>query len=161
MGDMSDLPNFKRSWLRRLGILRVTVVAAAVILAALAIGFSDAVVGQGLSLKFPKAEPAMIGAPYTLHAVIKNEEEQTVRLEVQGVLYAATSACVEMGKHLTMSNPILINVAPNATVTALLNFDAVNAPCEMAAGVKAFVNGEVDSKRFSTTQDAGISIQIL
>ena len=163
MGDMSDLPNFKHGWFWHLGRMRIVVVAVAVLMAAIAIGFSNLTVGENLFLKFSaNGGPAMIGAPYTVEVAVKNSGPQTAKMELQGVLYALSDkACVEKGKHLTMSNPVTINVGPDATANVTLPF-VVQSPCEMPkAGIKAFINGEVDSKRFSATQDAGLSIEIL
>jgi hypothetical protein len=160
MGDMSDLPNFKRSWIRRVGIVRLAVVVMVIVTAAIAFGSAQTIPGQNLSLRLVANDaPAQIGSPYTVQAIVKNDDAQTARLEVQGVLYAAASSCLEHGKHLTMSTPVTLNVGPNATVTTELRFD-VAAPCNMSAGLKAFVNGSIDSKRFSVTLDTPLLITI-
>lgn len=161
MGDMSDLPNFHRSLLRRMGGARVVGAVLFLILSAIAWGFAEGL-GQGLSVRFKGGDmPATIGAPYTLTAVVKNDEEKSVRVDLQAVMYARGGNCVDPGKHLTMSHPIVVNVPPNGSATTLLNFDQVTAPCAMSVGVKAFVNGEIDRKRFSITQDSGLSLKIL
>ncbi len=160
MGDMSDLPNFKHSWVRRVGLVRLAVVVIVVLTAAIAFGFAQVIPGQNLSLRLVANDrAAQIGSPYTVQAIVKNDDSQTARVEVQGVLYAAASSCLEHGKHLTMSTPVTLNVGPNATVSTELHFD-VAAPCDMSAGLKAFVNGSIDGKRFSATLDSALLIEI-
>jgi len=162
MGDMSDLPNFKRNWVRRIGLLRVATVAVVVVLAAIAFGFSE--MNEALSLSFTGTPgPALIGAPYTVQVTLKNDEsEKSMIVTLQAVIVSGPNKCISAQKNLTMSHPITVNVPPSSTVSTTLNFDSINAPCEMlAAGVKAFMKCKIGDKESSTTLDTGLSLQIL
>ncbi len=161
MGDMSDLPNLHRTWIKRLCVTRLIAVAIGIIIAAAVFGFSaENQPNISITIK-PSAAPAMTGAPYTLEAVIKNDNEKTVDAQIQVAMYALESACMEKGKRISFSNPVSLKVSPNGMATAILNFDSVSATCEMPAGVQIFFDGKMDRDRFSIQQDGNISIRIL
>ncbi|MCG3205020.1 MAG: hypothetical protein KCHDKBKB_01737 [Elusimicrobia bacterium] len=162
MGDMCDIPNFHRNWFQRLGLFKIILGALGILLAALVWSFSEEPIDSGLSLSLdPQNRPVMIGSPYSVKAVLKNEADQTMSVELQVVLYSKESTCMEKGKNLKFSHLLKLRIAPNDSVTTNLNFDNIVVPCEMSAGLKAFVNGEIDGKRFPLTQDTDLSIEIL
>ena len=161
MGDLCDTPIFKRSLLKKLGGLKVVVIALVLILASMAWAFSEEGLGAHLLLKFNSQLTSISrGDPYTLTASLKNEAEKTMDVEIQAVLYAKESTCVEPGKHLGFSNSIKVRIVPNGTTSNDLNFDSVSVPCEMSLGIKTFVNGAVDGKRFPLTQETNLSLHV-
>lgn len=162
MGDMSDLPNLNHKWIRRVGGLKIFFGCVAVVLAAAIWAFAQDIRELGLSVNFDsRAKHVMIGAPYSIKTVLKNDAAQTMQVDLQAVLYSKQSTCVETGKHLNFSHPLKVKVAPNASMTVDLLFDPIVTACEMSVGMKAFLTAEMDGKRYPITQDANLSIDIL
>ncbi len=153
MGDLSDLPNFrKRPWYRRKNYFRTVVVAVGAIAGMVAWCLSADDPAEDI-LIVANSQPPQVqsGSPYTLETVIKNSGERTAQIHIQLALYMKESACMEAGKRLSnsFSLPMTLSISPNGSKTVMMQFDAITAPCAGTAGVEVFADGKMDLDRIT------------
>lgn len=164
MGDMSDLPNFKRSWWRRIGKVRLVFTVLIVLAVAITWSFSEQPVGSNLEITLlPSELPPLVGTEYRVRGRLKNNGDKTVAAEVQLAFVALKDedACAKEGQNLTFSLPQRIKIAPNEILDQDFPID-VNVKCETKVGTKIFINGVIDNtQRFSIQKDGNLTLNIL
>lgn len=163
MGDMSDLPNFKRSWIRRVGWMRLILVVVGVLTAAL-VWVRGEELPSDIKLELhvlTSSDHLLIGQPIDYSLRISNDGAQTALFDVQAAIQLIEGSCLQTGQNSKkiFSLPHKISVGPNSNATVNGTLEPI-LPCDGKARVGTIGVLKIDTNSMSF-EHPGPSFEVL